>query len=60
LERWRSFGVGPKFVRVSPRRCRYRRADVMAFLAARTYGSTAEYPKTPKRRGRKAEARPAA
>jgi predicted DNA-binding transcriptional regulator AlpA len=29
-------GVGPPFVRVTPRRIRYRRADVLAWLRERT------------------------
>ena len=36
-------GYGPKFVRLSPRRVRYRRADVLAWLEERTYARTAEY-----------------
>lgn len=35
--RWRADGGGPPFVRVGPRRVLYRRADVEAWLAARTF-----------------------
>lgn len=31
LERWRTTGVGPKFVRIGPRRLAYRVSDVLAF-----------------------------
>ena len=44
LEIGRSRGYGPKFVRIGPRRVRYRRSDVLEWLAARSYQSTAEYP----------------
>jgi predicted DNA-binding transcriptional regulator AlpA len=43
LEIGRSRGWGPKFVKLSPRRVRYRRGDVLAWLAERTYAGTAEY-----------------
>lgn len=36
-------GYGPVFVRISSRRVRYKRADVLAWLASRTHASTAEY-----------------
>jgi predicted DNA-binding transcriptional regulator AlpA len=42
----RSKGWGPPFVRVGPRRIRYRRADVVAWLKARTHASTSEYAKS--------------
>jgi predicted DNA-binding transcriptional regulator AlpA len=45
LEIARHKGIGPAFVRVSPRRIRYRRADVLAWLAERTRSATAEYTK---------------
>jgi excisionase family DNA binding protein len=35
--RWRNNGSGPPFVRVGPRRILYRRSDVDAWLAARTF-----------------------
>ena len=37
LERWRSTGDGPAFVRVGPRRVLYRLSDCEAWAAARTY-----------------------
>jgi predicted DNA-binding transcriptional regulator AlpA len=40
--RWRSDGDGPRYVRVGPRRIAYRRADVDAWLAARTFAHRAE------------------
>jgi predicted DNA-binding transcriptional regulator AlpA len=43
LERWRTAGDGPRFIRLSRRTIRYRRADIDAFLAARVYDSTARY-----------------
>lgn len=43
LEIGRSKGYGPPFVRLSTRRVRYHRADVLAWLASRTHASTAEY-----------------
>ena len=36
-------GYGPPFVRIGPKVVMYRRADVLAWLAERTYRSTAEY-----------------
>jgi predicted DNA-binding transcriptional regulator AlpA len=43
LEIGRSKAYGPPFVRLSPRRVRYRRADVLAWLQERTHRSTAAY-----------------
>ena len=43
LEIGRSKGWGPPFVRLSTRRVRYKRSDVLAWLASRTHASTAEY-----------------
>ena len=46
LERMRSAGTGPAFIRLGPgRRARiaYRRAELEAFLDANTFRSTAEY-----------------
>jgi hypothetical protein len=43
LEIGRSKNYGPPFVRLSPRRIRYRRDDVVAWLRERTYRATAEY-----------------
>ncbi len=39
-------GWGPKFVRLGPRRIRYRRIDVLAWLETRRHQSTAEYAET--------------
>jgi hypothetical protein len=36
-ERWRTTGDGPPFVRLGPRKVVYRRTDVEAWLAGRTY-----------------------
>lgn len=38
-KRWR--GDGPKFIRLG-NRCLYRRSDVEAYLAERTFGNTSE------------------
>jgi hypothetical protein len=35
LELWRRSGVGPPFLRISPKRVVYRREDVEAWLSAR-------------------------
>ena len=43
LEIGRSKGYGPRFVRLSTRRVRYRRSDVLDWLGTRTCASTAEY-----------------
>lgn len=43
LEIGRHRGYGPKFVRLSPRRCRYLRSDVLSWLAERTHAATREY-----------------
>jgi predicted DNA-binding transcriptional regulator AlpA len=43
LEIGRSRGYGPRFVRLSTRRVRYRRDDVFAWLKERTHCSTAAY-----------------
>jgi predicted DNA-binding transcriptional regulator AlpA len=36
-------GYGPSYIRLSPRRIRYKRADVLAWLTARTHHRTSEY-----------------
>lgn len=43
LAQARSKGYGPKFTRLTPRMTVYRRADVLAWLEARTHQCTAEY-----------------
>jgi hypothetical protein len=43
LEIGRHKGYGPLFVRPKPRMIRYLRSDVLAWLASRTYASTAQY-----------------
>jgi predicted DNA-binding transcriptional regulator AlpA len=43
LEIGRHHGYGPKFQTISQRCIRYRRGDVIEWLKARTYASTAEY-----------------
>ena len=35
--RWRTTGEGPPFVRIGPRKVIYRKADIEAWLAGRTY-----------------------
>jgi predicted DNA-binding transcriptional regulator AlpA len=42
LEIGRSRGYGPKFIRLSPSRVRYRRSDVLEWLAERTRVVTAK------------------
>jgi predicted DNA-binding transcriptional regulator AlpA len=48
-------GYGPRFVRLTPRRVRYRRSDVIAWLEERTHARTCEYqnPITGRRPGSK-------
>jgi predicted DNA-binding transcriptional regulator AlpA len=43
LEIARHKGYGPKFMRLSPRRIRYRRDEVLNFLQQRTHARTSEY-----------------
>jgi len=43
LEIGRSRGWGPPFLKLSPRRVRYHRGTVKAWLQERAYRSTAEY-----------------
>jgi len=43
LEIGRSRGFGPRFIRLSSRRVRYRRLDVLAWLDERTHAGTCEY-----------------
>jgi predicted DNA-binding transcriptional regulator AlpA len=50
-EQWveigRHRGYGPPFLRLTPRRVRYRRCDVLAWLEQRRHQSTAEYLRRP-------------
>ena len=39
--RWRRDGGGPKYIRAGPRRVLYRRSDVLAWAAARTFPTLA-------------------
>ncbi len=43
LEIARHRGLGPQFVRISPRRIRYRRRDVLKWLVERRHSATGEY-----------------
>jgi hypothetical protein len=43
LEAGRTRGYGPRFFRHSYKHVRYRRADVLAYISANTFNSTAEY-----------------
>jgi predicted DNA-binding transcriptional regulator AlpA len=43
LETQRSRGGGPPFVRLSPKAIRYRRGDLITWLAERTHAATSEY-----------------
>lgn len=42
LQRWRTTGDGPPFIRGSPKVIRYRGADIEAFVAARKAFDTVE------------------
>lgn len=50
-EQWaeigRSSGYGPRFIKLSPRRVRYRRSDVIEWLEERTHACTSDYPEEP-------------
>jgi len=43
LEIGRHRGYGPRYNKISPRCIRYRRADVVEWLKARTFARTSEY-----------------
>jgi predicted DNA-binding transcriptional regulator AlpA len=43
LEIGRTKNYGPKYIRLSERRVRYKRSDVLEWLASRTYENTAKY-----------------
>lgn len=42
LQNWRHRGGGPKFVRVSSRSIRYRRADLIAWVDERIVSNTSQ------------------
>ncbi len=42
LEAWRHKGGGPRYIRISARCVRYRRADLQAWIAERERHSTSE------------------
>ena len=42
LQNWRHRGGGPRFVKVSSRSIRYRRADLEKWIADRTVSSTSQ------------------
>lgn len=48
LERYRTFGTGPKFIKLNPNSLRspirYREEDIDAWLAERTCTNTSQYP----------------
>ena len=50
VEKGRSQGYGPKFVRLGPRCIRYYKDEVIAWLIERTHQNTAEYEKPTKKR----------
>ena len=41
LRKWRTMGSGPQFVKLG-RSVRYRREDILAFIAERVFGNTTE------------------
>jgi predicted DNA-binding transcriptional regulator AlpA len=45
-------GYGPPFVRMGPRLIRYKRSDVLEWLAERAYRSTGEYARRGRNRSR--------
>jgi hypothetical protein len=52
LEIGRSRGYGPKFIKLSPKRVRYRRGDVKCWLQERAHSSTNEYADAARPQGR--------
>ena len=42
LDSWRLRGGGPRFIRISARAVRYRRADLMEWIEARVVASTSD------------------
>jgi predicted DNA-binding transcriptional regulator AlpA len=43
LERWRTFGKGPRFLKLDNHLVRYAKSDLDAWLEARKFTSTAQY-----------------
>lgn len=43
LQKWRCYGGGPRFIRVSARAIRYRPADLEQWIKDRAKTSTSEY-----------------
>lgn len=48
LERWRTFGTGPEFIKINPRSLRspirYRESAIENWLSERTCTNTSQYP----------------
>ena len=42
LERWRSLGIGPQFIRIGMRGIRYARDDLDLYIAAQRRASTSD------------------
>lgn len=40
LNNWRSQGIGPRYLKLSTRRVRYRRSDILAWLDSAERGGT--------------------
>jgi predicted DNA-binding transcriptional regulator AlpA len=57
LEIGRTKGVGPAFIRVTPRMVRYQKRDVIAWLSERAHASTADYRPAKKNKKKGAAAR---
>jgi hypothetical protein len=54
LELARARGYGPRFIRLGPRMPRYRRADLLSYLQARS--TVPEFPEVPKKAKQKRKA----
>ena len=46
LQKWRVSGRGPQFLRLSSRCIRYSQADLLCWIEARAFSTTAEYTAT--------------
>jgi predicted DNA-binding transcriptional regulator AlpA len=46
VELGRHYGYGPRYLKLSPRRIRYRRSDILSWLNERAHASTREYATT--------------